>query len=62
MIDSDMTFGTFTMYCDEKGCSHSEEFDTDGNWQEMIQDAKRSGWIMEKVGNDWHHRCQNHED
>jgi len=57
MIESDKELGTFTMYCDEIGCDHEETFDTDGDWQEMIQQAKDSGWKFTKDDDEWRHIC-----
>ncbi len=57
MIESDKDFGTFEMYCDEVGCDHSEQFDTDGDFYAMIKEAKESGWVIKKDGDDWVHTC-----
>ena len=56
MIESDKTFGTFTMYCDT--CDHDETFETDGDWQAMIAEAKAKGWKMRRDSRgEWHHYC-----
>jgi hypothetical protein len=57
MIDSDQTFGTFDIYCDEVGCDRSEQFDTDGDFYRAIKEAKEAGWTMKKDGNEWVHTC-----
>lgn len=57
MIESNHTFGTFEMFCDEVGCDFSEEFDTDGSFQEAIAEAKLKGWKISRKDGDWHHKC-----
>lgn len=61
MIESDRTFGTFTIFCDMTGCSYDELFDTDGNWSAMIAEAKENGWKMQKQDDEWFHKCPSHQ-
>lgn len=60
MIEADSTFGTFEILCDF--CEESETFDTDGNFQVFIDEAKDRGWTMEKDGDEWTHRCPIHSE
>lgn len=55
MIEADSTFGEFDIICDF--CPDSDHFDTNGDFQAFIDDAKRMGWTMEKVDNEWEHKC-----
>jgi len=56
MIESDKTFGIFTIYCDF--CDESEDFDVDGFWSRFIEEAKKSGWTMTREENgEWTHKC-----
>lgn len=57
MIESNKDFGTFEIFCDEVGCDYSELYDTDGNWDAFISEAKKDGWLMFKNGNTWDHKC-----
>ena len=43
------------MECDE--CGHFEEFDVDGDFQQMIHEAKEAGWLIRPEGSDWKHVC-----
>lgn len=54
MIESD-DYGGFTMYCDI--CDNDENFETNGNWQDMIAAAKGLGWKIRKEKDDWKHYC-----
>lgn len=55
MIQKNKPFNDFDMFCDF--CSNSENFDTDDDWQEMIQQAKDSGWKIFKNDDEWEHKC-----
>ncbi len=57
MIEKNYPFGDFDVSCDEKGCDVSANYDTDNNWQEMINQMKEDGWIITKKDGDWHHIC-----
>ena len=55
MIESDNIRGVFEIYCDF--CDESELFETNGNWQEFIREAKVSGWKIIKKQDIWVHKC-----
>jgi hypothetical protein len=55
MIESNSEFGTFEMYCDF--CDEYECFDTRGNFQEFIREAKSLGWKIIKKQDIWVHKC-----
>ena len=59
MIENNKDLGIFEMYCDEDGCGFSEEFDTDGNWQAFIDEAKANDWKIRKDEDlgEWFHVC-----
>lgn len=49
--------GVFTIYCEERGCSESESFDTDNDFRSFIDEAKADGWKVYKDGDNWAHKC-----
>lgn len=49
--------GIFTIYCDERKCQESEEFDTDNDFRSFIDEAKAAGWRVYKDGSNWAHKC-----
>jgi hypothetical protein len=55
MIESDKTFGTFEIYCD--ACDEYATYDTDGNFNEFINEAKSDGWLSRKEKDMWMHYC-----
>jgi hypothetical protein len=55
MIVKNKPFNDFDMFCDF--CSYSENFDTDDDWQQMIQEAKDAGWKIFKSDDEWRHKC-----
>jgi hypothetical protein len=44
-----------SLYCDGAGCSEAELFI--GSWQECLDEAKESGWIIVKIDDDYQHFC-----
>ena len=60
MLDFDNTFGTITVYCDNKGCNEEEEFEGfDGHCDldNAREEMKRLGWKNKYVDGDWEHTC-----
>lgn len=63
MIDTERTFGTTTIYCDQPGCNNDQEFegfDGEPDFMGAIRDAKVGGWGIIRKGNDWQHLCPVH--
>jgi len=54
MIDKHLG-GTYEVMCDF--CDHSEEFDTDGDFQELLNRMKELGWENFKEDGEWVHKC-----
>jgi hypothetical protein len=57
MIEKDRKSKKFTMRCDQRGCENYEEFDTAGDFKEMVKLAKDSGWKICKDMDFWNHTC-----
>ena len=55
MIEKNFKTESFNVQCDF--CSHSEEFETDGDWHAMIDRAKDLGWRFFKDGSEWKSKC-----
>jgi len=53
MIDK-QAFG-YTINCDS--CSESEDFDDAESFMDAVEQAKKAGWRMRKIGDDWEHQC-----
>lgn len=47
--------GTGEITCDEDGCGNAETFD--GDFMEVVQEAKAAGWRITKKDGEWHHIC-----
>lgn len=47
----------FVIYCDN--CDCSDEYDTDGDWDTFIEEAKSEGWKIKKDEDlgEWFHTC-----
>ena len=63
MLDFDNTFGTITVYCDEKDCDYEETFEGfDGHCdlQRAIKEMKENDWVISKNNGDWFHSCPLH--
>ena len=54
MIDKQLG-GAYEVMCDF--CDHSEEIDTDGNFQELLNRMKERGWENFKEDGEWVHKC-----
>ena len=57
MIEKDRKSKKFTMHCDQMGCEKSQEFNTRGDFKEMVRQAKESGWMICKDMDFWNHTC-----
>ena len=57
MIERNKPFDDFDVFCDEKGCDVSENYDVDGNWEELISQMKSDGWRISKQNGEWFHTC-----
>jgi len=56
MINKNYPENDYDVSCDY--CDLGEEnYDTDGDWTEMIAEAKVDGWSINKVNGQWKHRC-----
>jgi len=55
MIESDNKTGTFDIFCDF--CDEYESFDTNGDFNAFIKEAKELGWTTIKEKDVWIHRC-----
>ena len=54
-LDFSNDFEVCEMYCNAKDCNFEAEFD--GEFQECIETAKESGWLIRKEGENWKHYC-----
>jgi len=60
MIDRSYLDDTFTITCDESGCVCEEIYNTGGDWDAMIAQAKADGWVMQQTEGEWKHSCPAH--
>jgi hypothetical protein len=51
----DRVDGELVFHCDE--CQEFFE-SNEGEFSVAWGNAKRDGWTVRKIGNDWHHTCQ----
>jgi len=48
--------GAYEVFCDF--CDHVEEIDTDGDFQELLDQMKENGWENFKdEDGEWEHKC-----
>ena len=38
----------YTAYCDHPGCQESEDYDTEGSWQQLMTELRGDGWTYRK--------------
>ncbi len=61
MIESEHTFGTTTIYCDNEycHCEHYQEASIDNlpDEEEACEDARTYGWIIFEEDGEWYHYC-----
>lgn len=55
MIERNKPFNDFDIFCDF--CSNSENYDTNGDFYQMIKESKQDGWRMFKENGEWIHKC-----
>ena len=47
--------GTFDVECD--GCGDVQQFDTDGDWTDLLEEMDDAGWTKDKSSGEWEHFC-----
>lgn len=56
MIDREARDGTMTLVCDECGDPADKSYE-EGEFTQMIEQAKADGWSITQVKGRWEHRC-----
>lgn len=61
MLETENTFGTTYIFCDNEECKCEHVFDAlIDNYpdiEEAVKDAKEYGWIIFKEDGEWYHYC-----
>ena len=61
MLESESTFGTITIYCDNNDCKceyfSDVSIDNYPDIEEACKNAKEYGWIIFNEDNYWYHYC-----
>jgi len=57
MIEEDDESGEYLVICDTRNCNHEDDYDTDGNWDELMRQMRLDGWKSKRVDGEWKNYC-----